>query len=60
MRLVELLMLITGILWAVACIYFIYMLGVGILTLHLQPILKGGLIFIFASIACIVVAILNE
>lgn len=60
MRMVELLMLITGILWAVASIYFIYLLGVGILTLKLQPIIEGGLIFLFATAAAMVVAILNE
>ena len=60
MRLDELLMLITGALWAVAAIYCIYLLGVGILTLHLQPLIEGGLIFAFATIACSVVAILNE
>ena len=60
MRLVDILMLITSIIWIVASVYLIYSIGRAILALSFAPAITGILIFAFASVAELFVAILTE
>ncbi|HVM73644.1 MAG TPA: hypothetical protein VMU13_02060 [Candidatus Paceibacterota bacterium] len=60
MKLGEVFVLITSILWIIAAIYLIYSVGLGILTLNLQPIITGVLIMFFATVAQAVAGILAE
>ncbi len=60
MKFLETLMFICSILWAAAVIYFIYSIGMSILTLNIGPFITGLIIMVFATIAEVVLAILTD
>ena len=60
MKYLEILMFICSILWAVALIYFIYSIGIAILTLSIGPFITGLIIMVFVTIAEITLAILTD
>lgn len=60
MKYFEILMFICSILWAVALIYFIYSIGIAILTLSIGPFITGLIIMVFATIAEITLAIITD
>ncbi len=60
MQILTILMLICSILWAIALTYFIYSIGLAILTLNVGPFITGLLIIVFATVAELAVATMNE
>jgi hypothetical protein len=54
------LMLICSILWAASAVFLIYSIGIAILTLSIQPLITGLIVFAFATIAEVVIAVLND
>ena len=60
MEFFKILMFICSILWAAAGIYFIYSIGIAILTLSIGPFVTGLIIMVFATIAEITLAVITD
>ena len=60
MEFLKILMFICSILWAASVIFLIYSIGMAILTLSIGPFIMGLIVFVFATIAEIVLAILTD
>ena len=60
MKYLKILLFICSILWAAAVIYLIYSIGMAILTLSIGPLITGLIVFVFATIAEITLAILTD
>ncbi len=60
MRRIDIFLLICSILWTAAAIYFVYSIGLSILTLDIRPFITGLILIVIACIVEIVMAILAD
>ena len=60
MKFFNILMFICSFLWAAALIFFIYSIGMSILTLTIGPFVTGFIVMVFATIAEITLAVITD
>ena len=60
MKFLEVILLLCGVVWCAAAVFFVYALGVSILTLSIQTFVTAVILFGLATSAELLLAILND
>ena len=60
MKLLEIALLINNVLWCASVVFLIYAAGISILMLNIQTFVTAIILVIFATIAEVVLAVLND
>jgi hypothetical protein len=60
MKILEVALLITGILWCISLVYLIYAIGIALLTFNLQIFITAVILVLCANAAQLLLAVLND
>jgi hypothetical protein len=60
MKLLEITLLINNVLWCASAVFLIYATGVSILNLNIELFVTAVILFVFATLAEVLLAVLND